>query len=136
MITIAGGGGGEVLSIEPRIRRRQQQECKHHHVEVDDTAASLTCLDCKAELDPWWYLRNMAHHDDLWEARHNAQKKEMADQIAQHEAWLAKANETIQKYNAEIQHLVDVKNRLSNEYVDGIRVGSLARRLRRRQVPK
>ncbi len=130
-MTAATDGGG-VIAIEPFIRRKRLGACEHHHVEVDDVAASLTCCDCGVALDPWTYLRWLARQDEIWTRRHDEEKKEMADMVAKHNAWIAEANQRITDYNAAVQHLVDVKNRLSNEVIGGERLGAMARRRRRR----
>lgn len=128
-------GGGGVIPIEAFIRRKKKGTCPHLHVEVDDDAASLSCSDCDAELDPWWFLRYQARNQELWEAHTQAQQKELDEVVEKHNRWVAQANETIRIFNAQIQHLCDVKNRLSNEMIGGERLGSLARRRPRRRVP-
>jgi hypothetical protein len=127
--------GGGVTSIEPYIRRRKRSACPHLQVDVCDDEARVVCVDCDAELDPWWVLRNMAHRHEVLTAHYESQRQEMAAQVDKHNAWIATANETIVAYNQQIQHLCDVKNRLSNEHIGGERLGTLARRRPRRRVP-
>jgi hypothetical protein len=131
----AGSRGGGVINIEPFIRRKKRSACHHIHVEVDDDAASLTCIDCDAELDPWWFLRRQAHNREEWQASIDARRQEMDALVEKHNAWVVKANETIRECNAQIQHLYDVKNRLGNALINGERLGNLARRRPRRRAP-
>ncbi len=128
----SGGEGGGVISLEPLIRRRKQRACKHVHVEVDDDAASLTCITCDAEIDPWWYIRRLASHEVRVREHYDEINRQGLAAIEKHNAWVVTANATIQRLNAEIQHLADVKNKLTNESVNGERLGTVARRHRRR----
>lgn len=135
MISNRGGGSGGnsgVLDLQPYIRRRARSACKHNHVEVDDDAASLTCVDCDADLDPWWYIRKLAHDVEVQRAYYDDLHKKADAQIAQHAAWIEEANARIRAYNADIQHLTDVKSKLQNEHINGERLGTVARRHRRR----
>lgn len=129
------GVSGGVINIVPLIRQRQAQACKHAYVEVDDDAASLTCSACGAELDPWWFLRRMAHDEVRFRAYYAELDNEGKALIAKHNAYLASANEAILRLNNEIGALVATKNRLWNESINGVPLGSLARRRRRRPAP-
>jgi hypothetical protein len=41
--------------------------CRHTHVTVDPTLATLQCNDCKEKLDPIPYIVMLAHHEHrLW----------------------------------------------------------------------
>ena len=124
---------GKILDLVPMIRRRQKSGCEHLHVEIGDPEASLTCCDCGAELDPWLYLRTLANDPERWEKREGDYHARWVQIEAEHNAWLARINETRQRLAAEIQHLTDVKNRLSNEMIGDARLGSLAARRRPRR---
>lgn len=53
----------DVVDLLPLIRTRQAETCEHLHVEVSPTVAELTCTGCQCEIDPWWYLRSLAHRE-------------------------------------------------------------------------
>lgn len=124
-----------VLDIRPRLRAKRAKSCTHPCVSVDYTIASLTCDDCEAEIDPWWWIRKVAKDDvDLRESTDRAvaaKYAEMNEAVRKHNAWVATANETIERKNAEINRLYAAKNRLMNETVNGVRVGSPKRRARK-----
>ena len=125
---------GDVIDIAPRIRLRDQAQCKHRHVAVDDDAAELECTDCGKPLDPWWYIRSLAHNAKEWRA-YNAELEAQRDALtAKHEEWVRKANETIARLNGEIRHLTDTKNHLQNTHIATpagyLRVGTVARKRR------
>jgi hypothetical protein len=113
----------DIIDLAPRIRRKRMPECTHESVEVDDTAASLTCADCEVELDPWWWLRRQAHD-------HEAEQKRQAKAQAQLDEWLRTANEKCQALHAEIVRLTEAKNRLWNTQVDGRPLGAITKRRR------
>lgn len=128
----------DVIDIRPRLRARRAKTCKHACVTVDFEIASLTCDDCEAEIDPWWWIRKVAKDDiDLRESADRAvaaKYAEMEEAVRKHNAWVATANETIDRKNAEIRALYDTKNRLANEVINGVRVGSVTRRTRSRKT--
>lgn len=44
-------------------------DCQHRHVEVDEKLAEVTCVDCKAKLNPVAVLMRFAQDDSLLERR-------------------------------------------------------------------
>lgn len=38
--------------------------CRHLHTEIDPQKAEVTCLDCKALLNPIWLLEQLSREDD------------------------------------------------------------------------
>src|SRR5512138_294329 len=118
-----GEGGKGILDLVPLIRARQKAACAHVHVEVAMDAAELTCTDCGVDLDPWWYIRQQCLEHQAIEAYY--QKR-----VDDHNAWTVKANEIVTRLNAEIAHLVETKNRLSNVSVNGRLLGHVAARSR------
>lgn len=113
----------ELLDLVPRLKRKLASECKHRYAEVDDEAASLTCVDCGAELDPWWYIRQLARDADA-----DAEERRVAR--AHYEQWCAQANAKVARLQGEIAELTNAKNRLWNEQVNGAPLGSQVRRRR------
>lgn len=111
------------IDLTAYIRRKRMSECTHEFVEVDDSAASLTCVECGAEIDPWWFLRNQAAHFE-------AQEAQRAKQREQYEAWCRNANEKAARLQSEIVQLTEQKNRLWNTQIDGRPLGVIARRRR------
>jgi hypothetical protein len=121
-----------ILDIRPAIRRKRAAACQHSIVTVDDSAASLTCDDCEAEIDPWWYLRGLARDTErLGEYRREIESGCDA-KIAECNVAIAKLNATIERLNAEVQKLVETKNRLWNEQINGRALGSIVAHPRRR----
>lgn len=53
--------------------------CKHHHVEVDESLALLTCLDCKERLDPLHYIVGVAKKIRGWYFELEQVKKQRAE---------------------------------------------------------
>jgi hypothetical protein len=47
------------LPIE-KERRNRLTDCQHFHVVLDDEKHTVTCRNCKKELDPYWYLSLLA----------------------------------------------------------------------------
>lgn len=121
-----------ILDIRPAIRRKQQAACAHRAVSVDDSARSMTCDDCDAEIDPWWYLRGLARDTEKLGEYRRSIEAACDDKIAQCNASIAERNATIVRLNAEVQALVATKNRLWNEQIDGRPLGAIMTRPRRR----
>ena len=50
-----------ILEFAPHLKRKREREsaCTHENCEIDMNAAELSCADCGAEIDPWWYLRRL-----------------------------------------------------------------------------
>lgn len=113
----------DLLDITSRIRMRQAAECKHDFVDVDPHAAELDCRDCGVPVDPWWYLRQLAHNEDRNVA-------EVAERVAKYDEWAARANAIIVDREARIAKLTAELNRLQNTEVDGVRLGSRRRHKR------
>lgn len=124
----------DVIDLRPLIRARKASDCTHPYVSVSEIEASLTCDECDAELDPWWFIRKMANDQARWDKFTSDNQKASDDVVARHTAWMAKANEDIARYNAEIQQLVSEKNRLWNEQINGRPLGAQARRARTKKV--
>lgn len=64
-----------VIVDEPsRVLRRRRDDgkrgfCRHRHFAVSMDEAEIECSDCKAALDPWTVLRQLAtEHENLWVA--------------------------------------------------------------------
>lgn len=122
----------DVIDMLPALRRKKRAECKHVSASVDMTAASLTCDACDAELDPWWYLRQLAREPERYQAWWDQQK-------AAHQEWAAKTRALEERTKArclamqeECNRLVDLRNRLWSEQVDGKPLGSYAMPRRRK----
>lgn len=56
--------GADIIDLPLWVTQRKRGPCTHPGAAVDMTAASLSCTECKAEIDPWWYLRRMAQEGD------------------------------------------------------------------------
>ncbi len=122
----------DVLDLRPRIAQKRTATCEHLYVEVDENAADLSCADCGAALDPWWYIRTMAQAHEEVVAFRDGQQKHFDD-------WRAQANATVQRLGQEIAELVALKNKLWNERGDatgGRPLGSLVRRHRPRKATR
>lgn len=120
----------DVIDLRPRLRARKQKVCSHDTAIVSDDEATLECEDCGAALDPWWYLRRLAHDDAN---RRDATDKWIAQRHAEYDAWWAKAKTDADRLAGEVNHLIATKDRLSNEMVGGVHVGMAAARSRRRR---
>jgi hypothetical protein len=116
-----------ILDLAPRLAKKKADACKHDCCEVDMDAAELSCTECGAELDPWWYLRRMARDEA-------AEIKRKQDAIARFDAWCAQANAKSSKLTDEIAELLAVKNQLWNTPVDGVPLGSIAAKRNRRSM--
>lgn len=115
-----------VIDIGPALRRKRMTTCEHANCEVDDDVASLTCVDCGNEIDPWAYLRQQARAGE-------AHQRYYAEQQAAFDAWCAQANAKIQRLQDEITALTRKKDRLWNERIDGQPLGALRVRSRRKK---
>lgn len=113
----------KLLDFEQFVKRRKAAECDHGHVTVDEVLPQLTCDDCGADLDPWWYIRALAAQEDEQRAHRAAQRE-------RYTKWAAQVRAQVEHYRTQIEDLVATKNRLANEWVDGQRVGSQVRRRR------
>lgn len=107
----------DVISLEPFLRIRKAKECAHAHVEVDMTAAELTCDDCKAKIDPWWYIRHLAtsasHQLDMLEQA-ETRVRALDEQIRQR---VEQANKQLHEMNAEIARLRAQRDMLATKPV-------------------
>jgi len=63
----------KVVPDDPdRVFRRKRTDyskpvCRHRHYEVAMDEADVSCQDCKAQLDPWQVLRDLAtEHENTW----------------------------------------------------------------------
>lgn len=124
--------GGDLLDLQPRIRERKASACEHMHIEVSLVEAELECVDCGANLDPWWYLRKLATDD----AAQRAYDAEFRQIVQTHERTakeaLAKINADIVTVAAELNRLREIKSELCNELMpDGRPLGAHAPRRRR-----
>lgn len=122
---------GDIIDLRPLIRRKQQAICKHVHVTVSFDAADLTCDDCDAKIDPWWYIRRLCEYAEELQAWRLKLEQDVDAKIENGNRAIVRMNETITRLNAEISRLTDVKNNLSNESVGGRLVGHAAARPRR-----
>lgn len=126
--------GDDIIDLQPFIRRKQQLICAHQHTEVGNEGdASLTCSDCGAEIEPWWFIRRLAGWESRLKERHKEYQDACAKQRAEHEEWMARVNADRQRLADEVNHLIATKNALSNEVVNGQRLGLVARRRPRRK---
>lgn len=123
----------DIIDIVPLIARRRRLTCKHDHVEVGDPEPTLECLDCGSPLCPWHYIRGLADNQLRWQKWNEEHRADADRKIAAHNAWVVKANATIQRLNDEIQHLHKIKNDLYNERVGDRLLGNIAKRPRRRK---
>jgi hypothetical protein len=123
----------EVLDFAAFLKRKKITDCDHPTAEVDTNVASLTCGVCGHELDPWWWLRKLANEPELFERQFVEQQARIVKQNQEIIDICTAANVTIARLNAEIAELYAVKNRLANEQVDGMSLGSHAARMRRRK---
>ena len=122
----------DIVDLRPYIRRKQQLTCSHQHTEVGHEGdASLTCGDCGAEIDPWWFIRRLSDWETRLKERHREYTVAYEAKVKEGEALVAKLNAMISRLNDEIGHPYDVKNRLSNESINGQRLGAAAARRRR-----
>jgi hypothetical protein len=121
----------DIIDIGPRLRAKRNKGCTHERASVDMKAASLTCNECDAEIDPWWWIRREAEKATsvIEEAERAAAAK-----IEECNSRIARANETIRRLGAEVDALMATKSRLQNEQVNGQVVG-LVRRSPRRRSP-
>lgn len=145
MTAFEGGGGGdgtqdvpagsgtrsrdEVIDLRPFIRRRELAKCEHLHVTIDDDYAELTCDDCERRLNPMKYLRRLADRWEYWE-RQNA---DLQAKFAEEHDRLTRS---LRRLTDEVNALIETKNRLWNEQVNGKPLGTLVKRPRSRPVRK
>lgn len=122
----------DILDIRPALRRKKQASCGHRSVSVDDAAASLTCDECEADIDPWWYLRQLALHNEKVTEYRRQVEVDCDAKMAECNAKIAKFNETVERLNAEIRQLNETKNRLWNEQIGGRPLGMIVTHPRRR----
>jgi len=120
---------GKLLDLQPRLRLKLQASCSHQFVSVDMSAADLTCDECGAEIDPWWYLRDLAKRNDAHLAWHQKVIDDVNQRVDAFNADIADMNDRIRKLNDEINRLNNRRLELANTTVNGIRVGSRRRRL-------
>ena len=126
---------GGLLDLQPMIRKRKQDACEHDHAEVSLSTAELDCVDCGAPIDPWWYLRKLATEDEQRREYNEEFQREVDKQTAQGRAAIERLNADIQKANAEIRRLIEMKNTLQNERMpDGRTLGTHAAGRRRRRT--
>lgn len=125
---------GQMLDLGPALIAKKRSECKHPYALVDDVAASLTCSECGAELDPWTFLRKLAHDEELWRKRFERYRDLEAKAEAKYREHCASLDAKLKFQTDEINRLIETKNRLWNERdpATGQPIGSLARRSRRR----
>ena len=126
----------DIIDLGPRLLARKQADCTHTRALVCDTTASLTCDECGAEIDPWWYLRKLANDESI--LRTNVERySQLEDQAkVKYEAAVKRMNEHLERLTNEVNHLINERNRLWNLAVpgDGRPLGSVSRRTRRRTV--
>ncbi len=113
-----------VVDLALYIAKKRTTTCKHPSVEVDDTIMSLSCASCGAEIDPWWFLRQLAA-DELG-ARARNQKR-----VDDFNAWVDRARATETRLRGEI---AATKNRLWNEQINGRPLGTQVVKRRRRNL--
>ena len=126
---------GKVLDLAPLLRRKKASACKHRSASVDDESPSLTCDDCEAEIEPWWFIRRMAKESEVVRAEWDAVIADGEARMAEGNARISKLNEQITKLNTELVALQDLKNRLSNEQFGGRLLGHIVKRPRQRSKP-
>lgn len=122
---------GKVLDLAPMLRRKRAGACKHPTVLIDDGAASATCEDCGAEIDPWLLLRQIANERDDYDARIDA---ELAAKLAEANAHLDKLRRQLAYYTDEVNELIERRNRLWHEQINGKPLGTY-RKTRARKQP-
>jgi Ser-tRNA(Ala) deacylase AlaX len=133
---VGGSDDEKVVDLVPRIRFAKQRTCKHLTASVAMTEASLTCDDCDAEIDPWWYLRVMAERsDDV--ARDQAERMAVIEAdyqkaYAQYAASVERMNADILEKNSRINHLNSLLTKLRNTEVNGTALRNYTRNGKRR----
>jgi hypothetical protein len=120
-----------MLDLAPALRRKRAAQCKHPTVSVSDHEASATCDDCGAEIDPWLLLRQIANHWDKYQARVDT---EIDTKLAEGNAKLSELNRRIAHNTAELNELIERKNRLWNTPINGRPLGTY-RKTRARKQP-
>lgn len=124
---------GKILDLRPLLQRKKETGCQHLCASVSMTTAELSCDDCGADLDPWLFLRDQCQRDEALISWRQEQERAVDAKIEEGNKIIADMNERIQRYNAQISHLVDVKNKLANERVGDRRLEEMARRHRPRK---
>lgn len=107
----------DVISLEPFLRVRKAKECVHAHVEVDMDAAVLTCDDCKAPLDPWWYIRHLATSASHQFQQHHELEMRVRALEEQIRLKVEQANKHLQEINGEISRMRGVRDTLAAERI-------------------
>lgn len=123
----------DVIDIKPFLKRKKERECEHHRVLVGMKSAELTCDECSAELDPWWYLRKLVEREEAWDACLAAQTKYLEDQRARGNAIITEMSERIARLTREVTRLQDTKNKLINESHNGRLLGAIVAHPRRKR---
>lgn len=126
----------DVIDLMPRLRLKAQNDCKHAKAcTVDPRAASLTCDECDAKIDPWMYIRWVASADLDLEQRREAVKADIARAVEQGNAAISQLNDEIRALNKLKYELLNenVQARVSkNGAVETHSLGSIQRRRAKR----
>ena len=101
------------------------------------TRQSLTCDDCDKELDPWVWIRGICLQWEEWEAHYkkarDAAEAEFNQKLAEFNQKLATLNAQLKHHADEVNRLIDTKNRLNNEVVNGVKLRDAKRYTRKRK---
>jgi len=117
-----------VVDLLPLIRARQISLCPHTSVTVDETIAELTCSACQRSLDPWWYLRRLAHDSAEWVAAYKRQAEAFQRMVDDHNAWVTHVNKKRAELQQEIIDLTRQRDDLWNTPVHGVALINYRRR--------
>lgn len=125
-----------ILDLGPALLAKKHRECNHPYALVADNEASLTCNECGAELDPWWFLRRQANDEESWRKRYERYAKLEDTARANYEALCRRLQDKIDNLTAEVNSLIKERNRLWNMAIpgDGRPLGSVTRRPRKRRL--
>jgi hypothetical protein len=120
---------GMVIDIGPRIRRKMLETCKHDSVSVSMTRQELTCDECERDIDPWVWIRGICLQAEMWAEQY---EKMHAAAEADFNAKLATLNAQLKHHADEVNRLIDTKNRLNSETVNGVKLRDAKRYTRKR----
>lgn len=123
-----------VIDLGAYVAKKKQRDCQHLRVEVDDAAAELACLECGADLDVWWYMRRLASDEVEQVTRIKKYESEIDRLHKRAHALSVRYQAELDRQHEEIRRLIETKNRLWNEQIQGRPLGSYVGKRRRRTL--
>lgn len=128
-----------LLDLGPALLAKKRRDCKHRQVLIDNDVDELECADCGAPINPFTYLRMLASDEEQWRKLYSETYDEYIKlRETTHQEYLKfreRLQAQLEHHQAEVNHLIDVKNRLWNESTpEGRPLGSVAARTRKRRV--